>query len=116
MALATMAIRTAIARHSGTIEETYTPMGRAFVQTGKDLTDVNNLVVTGGSVIHMKDIAFSVDRALNQNRDPASLIPTDPKIWVDRKYILAAMGLLATKYPKTALKIMKEEVVPYGRN
>lgn len=114
MALVTMAIKTAVERHAGTIEETYTPMGQAFVQTGKDLTDVNNLVVTGGSVIHMKDLALSVDRVFNQNRNPASLIPRNPKIWVDKKYILAAMGLLATKYPDVALKIMKEEVSYYG--
>ena len=113
-ALATMAIKTAITRHAGTMEETYTPMGRAFVQSGKDLTDVGNLVVTGGSVIHMQDIASAVDAALHQNHNPANLIPTDPKIWVDRKYILAAMGLLSTKYPETALKIMKEEVILYG--
>lgn len=113
-ALATMAIKTAIARHAGTMEETYTPMGRTFVQTGKDLTNVENLVVTGGSVIHMNDLEKSIETALRENRDPASLIPVSPKIWVDKKYILAAMGLLSTKYPKTALKIMKEEVTLYG--
>lgn len=113
-ALATMAIKTAITRHAGTVEEVYTPMGRAYLQTGKDLTDVPNLVVTGGSVIHMDKLDESVNRVLNENRNPASLIPTNPTIWVDHKYILAAMGLLATKYPEIALKIMKEEVSKHG--
>ena len=29
---------------------------------------------------------------------------------VDRKYILAAMGILSTEYPQTALRIMKKGV------
>lgn len=51
-ALASCAIETAVTRHAGTIEEAYTLMGLTYVQTGKDLTQTQNLVVTGGSLIH----------------------------------------------------------------
>ena len=47
-ALASCAIETAVTRHAGTIEEAYTLMGLTYVQTGKDLTQTQNLVVTGG--------------------------------------------------------------------
>ena len=35
-------------------------------------------------------------------------------VWVDRSYILAAMGLLSVHYPQTALRIMKKELEKYG--
>ena len=35
---------------------------------------------------------------------------------VDRKYILAAMGILSTEYPQTALRIMKKELVKDGNH
>ena len=38
----------------------------------------------------------------------------DAEILVDRKYILAAMGLLSQHYPTAALEIMKKEIAYYG--
>ena len=35
-------------------------------------------------------------------------------IWVDRTYILAAMGLLSSYYPQVALRIMKKELEKNG--
>ena len=54
-ALAGYAIRTAVTRHAGRIEEVYTMMGLAYAQTGKNLMNVERLVVTGGSLIHTKN-------------------------------------------------------------
>ena len=33
---------------------------------------------------------------------------------IDRRYILAAMGLLATHFPKAALTMMKKELEQHG--
>ncbi|MFR8332805.1 MAG: glutamate mutase L [Oscillospiraceae bacterium] len=41
------------------MEEAYTLMGLTYVQTGKDLTQVSNLVVTGGSLIHTEQTSKS---------------------------------------------------------
>ncbi len=51
-ALARVAARIASERHSGTLEKVYTPMGEAYVQTGKNLTSVNTVIGTGGPVIN----------------------------------------------------------------
>ena len=51
-AVASMAVQTAVMRHAGTLEETYTMLGQTFVQSGKDLSEVRRVVVTGGSLIH----------------------------------------------------------------
>ena len=109
-ALAGCAIRTAVTRHAGRIEETYTMMGLAYAQTGKNLMNVERLVVTGGSLIHTKNTGKIASYALYDPKDPASLKPRKAELLVDRKYILAAMGLLSEHYPEAALTIMKEEL------
>lgn len=113
-ALASLAIETAVARHAGTMEEAYTMMGLAYVQSGKDLRDVRQIVVTGGSLIHTKRTGDIAAHALYNPAQPVSLRPKEAKIWVDRSYILAAMGLLAEYEPQTALRIMKKELKEDG--
>ncbi len=113
-ALASMAVETAVARHAGIMEETYTMMGLTFVQTGKDLRHVRQIVVTGGSLIHTEKTAEIAKHALYSPAQPMSLRPKAADIWVDRTYILAAMGLLSHHYPQAALRIMKKELEHYG--
>ena len=113
-ALASMATEEAVRRHAGTMEETYTLMGLTFVQSGKNLTKVKQIVVTGGSLIHTKKTEKIANHALYSPMDPASLRPKEADVWVDRKYILAAMGLLSSYYPQTALRIMKKELEFHG--
>ena len=115
-ALAAMAIETAVARHAGTMEETYTMMGLTYVQTGKNLTHVKQIVVTGGSLIHTRDTAAIAKYAQYSPAQPMSLRPKNADIWVDRSYILAAMGLLSKHYPQVALRIMKKELEHYGHS
>ncbi len=113
-ALASCAIEEAVGRHAGTIAETYTMMGQTFVQEGKNLTQVKQVVVTGGSLIHTKRTAEIARHALYSQKNPASLKPKNADVWVDRRYILAAMGLLSSYYPKAALRIMKKELEYHG--
>ena len=115
-ALASMAIEEAVRRHAGTIEETYTMMGQTFVQEGKNLTKVRQIVVTGGSLIHTKRTAQIAAHSLYSPAQPASLRPKQANVWVDRTYIMAAMGLLSTHYPQAALRIMKKELEFHGNS
>ena len=113
-ALASMAVETAVTRHAGKMEETYTMMGQTFVQSGKDLRGVQQIVVTGGSLIHTKDTAEIARFALASASHPESLRPMNAVVRTDRKYILAAMGLLSQHYPAVALRIMKKELEEDG--
>ena len=115
-ALASMAIEEAVTRHAGIIEETYTMMGLTYVQSGKNLTKVKQIVVTGGSLIHTKRTAEIAKHAQYSTANPASLRPKSANVWVDRTYILAAMGLLSAHYPETALRIMKKELEYHGNS
>lgn len=113
-ALAAMAIEEAVRRHAGTMEETYTMLGLTYVQSGKNLKKVKQLLVTGGSLIHTKRTEEIARFALYSPAQPQSLRPETADVWVDRSYILAAMGLLAAHYPKAALHIMKKELEYHG--
>lgn len=109
-ALASLAIETAVSRHAGTMEETYTLMGLTFVQSGKDLRPVRQIIVTGGCLIHTARTGEIASHALYSMATPMSLRPQKATIRVDRHYILAAMGLLSEYYPQIALRIMKKEL------
>ncbi len=113
-ALASGAIKTAVTRHAGRLEEFYTMNGLAYMQTGKDLRNIRQIIVTGGSLIHTKRTGAIASAALWDPQDPFSLKPKSADVWVDRSYILAAMGLLSGYYPATALRIMKKELKKDG--
>ena len=115
-ALASLAIEEAVDRHAGTIQETYTMMGKTFVQEGKNLTGVKRIVVTGGSLIHTRKTEEIARHALYSLEKPESLRPKLADVLVDRTYILAAMGLLASHYPQVALRIMKKELEYHGHS
>ncbi len=113
-ALASCAVKEAVCRHAGTITETFTMMGQTFVQEGKNLTKVKQIIVTGGSLIHTKKTEQIAAHALFSANEPQSLRPKNADVWVDRRYILAAMGLLSSYYPQAALRIMKKELEYHG--
>lgn len=113
-ALASMAIETAVTRHAGSMEETYTLMGLTYVQSGKDLRHVRQVIVTGGSLIRTERTAEIAAHAFASSSAPMSLRPLKAEVRVDRKYIIAAMGLLSEYYPQIALQIMKKELVYDG--
>ena len=115
-ALASAAVEEAVRRHAGTISETFTMLGQTFVQEGKDLTEVKQIVVTGGSLIHTKRTEEIASHALYSPSDPGSLRPKSADVWVDRTYILAAMGLLSSYHPQAALRIMKKELEYHGHS
>ena len=113
-ALASMAIKVGVTRHAGTLEKVYTPIGEAYAQTGKDLSRVDKIVITGGSLIHTDNVDKIAAHALYDMADPASLKPQRAEVLVDKQYILSAMGLLSQYEPDIALNIMKEELKSYG--
>ncbi|MBR1607049.1 MAG: glutamate mutase L [Clostridia bacterium] len=104
-ALATTAIEVGLARHAGEIEAVYTPMGLAYQQTGKDLTRVKQILLTGGALIHTGKAVELAQRAMATACYPNSLMPRQAQAVVDRHYILSAMGLLS-QYDRTLAKTM----------
>lgn len=110
-ALAMAAVETAVRRHSGTLEEHYGPMGQVFLQQGKDLREVTNLVVTGGALVRVPNTKEIVSHCLYRDNEPQYLKPRQADVYVDRRYIMSAMGVLAESDPDLALTIMKKEII-----
>lgn len=113
-AMAQMATELAVERHAGTMETLWTPMGAVHVQHGKDLTQVSCLIGTGGVLVnHPKPRKILMGALFKQNQ-PTILRPQRPKMMLDKKYILAAVGLLAELKPTVALRLAKKNLVEIG--
>ncbi|MBQ1519852.1 MAG: glutamate mutase L [Clostridia bacterium] len=109
-ALASWAVRAAVTRHAGRLEEIFGLGGLKLVQTGKNLVNVDKFIVTGGSLIHTEHTGRIASYGFYDEEEPESLKPRACDVLVDRSYIIAAMGLLSEHYPDAALTILKEEL------
>jgi uncharacterized protein (TIGR01319 family) len=114
-ALLATAIDIAVRRHAGTVETVYTTMGPATVQYGKDLTRIEIVVATGGAPIHLGDHDALLEAMRSAPSDPRSLRPRAPHLYLDRDYILYAIGLLASVDPQTALRLARRSITPADR-
>jgi uncharacterized protein (TIGR01319 family) len=106
-----MAVSIAVDRHVGTIEVVYTPFGATYVQHGKDLTQLPVVIGTGGVLLHHPDASEILRGAVFNQEEPTILKPQKAHFYLDKEYILAAMGLLREVAPQVALRMMKKYVV-----
>ena len=108
--LATGCVAHALERHCGTLLLTRSEAGPpTLVREGPDLREVSRLIGTGGVFAH----GGAGDEVLRQGlerRSPRSLAPREPEIAVDRSYVLAAAGLLASVDPEAAFRLLQIEV------
>lgn len=111
MFFARNSIEISLNRHVGFIEEAYSPMGKIFIQTGKDLTDIKYIIGTGGSVINSLDAKYVLSAALAKGNEPTLLKPKNAELALDKRNILASMGLLSKMYPSLAVKMMKKYII-----
>lgn len=111
-AMAFTAVDIATERHAGKINVAYTPFGASYIQNGKDLTQASCVIGTGGVIVFHQDPLQIMKGALFDSTNPMILKPMTPKIFIDKQYILAAMGLLAGIEPIVSLRIMKKYLVP----
>ena len=122
LALGQAAVRTAVRRHAGQIETVYTVNGPVTVQRGKDLSNVNAVIGTGGVLAHGGAPAEILHAALAEDADPLSLRPRSPRLFRDAGYVLYAVGLLGAVAPEAAVQLGKtqleniEEADDHGRN
>jgi uncharacterized protein (TIGR01319 family) len=101
----------ALNRHCGTMLLTRGEAGPpTLVRDGPDLREVSRIIGTGGVFAHGADgdgvLAGALDR-----RAPRSLSPRQPRLVVDRGYVLAAAGLLASLDPVAAFRLLEHELL-----
>ena len=107
VAMASAAAHMAMERHAGVIETVQADTGTATVQRGKDLTEVNTLIGTGGVFAFGTQRQKALSACMFDARNPFSLRPKQPHLYVDGNYILYAGSLLSTIYPEKALRLLK---------
>lgn len=100
-----------MSRHVGKMDTYYTPMGTYYFQYGKDLTDVNYIIGTGGVIIYNHHPQEILKKMLANEKSIMELRPKNAKFLLDKKYIFSAMGLLSLHEPLIALKIMKKYII-----
>ncbi len=110
--IASYAIQIALKRHVGYLEKQYTPVGEINIQYGKDLTNIKTVLCTGGLFSHTneRELLEMLNRSISYKYEPFCLKPKCPNYFIDSEYILYGMGLLSTKYPDKALRILKRKL------
>ena len=111
VAMGRMAVALAVERHVGRVEVVYSPFGATYVQHGKDLTQLPVVIGTGGVLLHHPNPLEILQGAVFNPEDPTILKPQKAGFYLDKEYILAAMGLLREVAPQVALRMMKKYVV-----
>lgn len=101
----------AMTRHVGILDSVYTPLGRMYYQTGKDLSNVKCVIGTGGVIINSNDFDYILSGTCKSEKNLLELRPKQPKFRIDKHYILSAMGVLGEEDKLTAIKIMKKYIM-----
>ncbi|MGE4354107.1 MAG: glutamate mutase L [Oscillospiraceae bacterium] len=103
-ALASCAVHTSARRHAGKILNAYAK-GAREIQEGKNLSDVKNIVGTGGPIINSIDPEGVMKNALKKGNEKAVLLPEHSTFYLDREYLLYAVGLASAINKEGALEI-----------
>jgi uncharacterized protein (TIGR01319 family) len=108
--LAGAAIELALRRHAGRQRVVFGPDGRLVEREGVDLREVELLVGSGGVLRHAtSERADAILRSVT-GPDDGWLLPRDPRVTVDREYVLAAAGLLRVDHPDAAAALVRKHL------
>lgn len=102
--LARAAVKIAVQRHAGTLERIYTPAGPTDILSGKDLRRMKTVIGVGGVLVNSPDPIGIL------TMDREGLLPENPKLMLDSKYIMAAAGLLAGTAPEAARRMLADSL------
>ncbi len=108
--LAQEIVSIAVRRHAGTLKHLYGAGRRITIAEGKDLTKIQWVIGTGGFMVHWKEGADVLRRAITIKKDTELMPPPSAQILIDHDYVLSTAGLNATSYPSEALALMKSSL------
>jgi uncharacterized protein (TIGR01319 family) len=107
--LAVLSVAIALSRHAGELRIRLAPAGATIRNSGRDLRAATCVVATGGIFEAAKNAVAIVEGALEKARQRRALIPADMPVFVDRRHVLAAAGLLAAEDPSLAEAVLRRE-------
>ncbi|SMP49161.1 GlmL-related ornithine degradation protein [Anoxynatronum buryatiense] len=104
------AVKTALQRHVGQIKHLYGPGGKTTIAEGKDLSNVQYIIGTGGALTRLPH-GYQILRSILAKHEQNKLLPTeDAVVLLDHDYIMASLGVLSRKYPASAYQLMKKSM------
>lgn len=116
VALAYSAADVAVRRHAGEARRQAISIGEIDVQYGKNLLDVKTVIGVGGIFRYGENPERVLPAAKFDMQHPESLRPINPDYFIDKNYIIYAVGLLSQDHPDEALRIAKKYLVPVDKD
>ncbi len=102
-------VERALLRHVGDKRKVYTSSGQKVIPEGRDATQVNTIVLTGGALLHARDAESIVRNVLKRN--PESLLPhPECRVVKDKDYILSSAGVLSLSHENEAQAIIRQSL------
>lgn len=101
---------TALRRHAGKMKNLFGPTGKITVASGKDLSGIRNILVTGGALTHARDVEALLKKELAGHHPGALYPPTDVRVHKDNHYIMASLGVLSRVYPEAAITLLRKSL------
>ena len=99
----------ALKRHVGDLKRVFTSSGLKIIPNGKDLSQVEYVILTGGALINLENTEEIITNYIKMN--PTKLLPKKKvKIYKDHDYIMSSVGVLSLKYPDMAIKLLKKSL------
>ncbi len=105
--LAEYATITAMKRHAGHYRNLFGGEGKKTLAEGKDLTQVQNIIGTGGALTRLPHRIEIMEKIAKSNSGNELLPTAEAKILVDNDYIMASLGVMSRHYPEEALHLLK---------
>jgi uncharacterized protein (TIGR01319 family) len=101
----------AVERHAGHIRYVYGPAGRSTLAEGKDLSEIQYILGTGGALTRLPGRIRIMERIAKSNKTGLKLFPPETaRVVVDNDYIMASLGVLSKKYPDAALRLLTKSL------
>ena len=99
----------ALDRHVGDLRRVFTSSGQKIIPEGKDLTQVEFIILTGGALINLNKTENIVQEYLSNNH--RKLLPNKHvTILKDHDYILSSVGVLSLKYPEVSIRLLRKSL------
>lgn len=108
LVLGSACVDIAVERHVGHVKETWGVRGPVQLLYGKDLRTVQALIGVGGVFAFGARPGEILRAGLARAELPHSLRPQAPTLYLDAGYVFYAMGLLASREPTMALRLLKQ--------
>lgn len=102
------AVKTALLRHVGKIKISYGSTGKTTMIDGKDCTNIDTIVLTGGALLYHQNPETMIKEILDTYQGQYLLPSSDVCIVKDTDYLWSSLGVLSLSYPEEVKAFLKK--------